>query len=627
MRNSPMRNIIAGTAGHIDHGKTALVKALTGIDTDRLEEEKRRGISIDLGFAHLDLPGGIRIGFVDVPGHERFVRNMLAGAAGIDLVLLVVAATESIRPQTREHFDICRLLGVERGIIVLTKADLVEPDILDLVRLEAEELVRGSFLEDAPVVATSAVTGQGLDELRGHLGRMAVEVRGKDSSRYFRLPIDRAFSMRGFGTVVTGTLVSGAVAVEQEVELHPSGKRVRVRGLQVHGSAVERALAGQRTAANLAGVEVAEIARGMVLADAGRFRPATAVDTRFHLLPSAKPLKNRAPVHFHAGTAEIEAEARLLGRSEALAPGAAAWVRFLLREPLLILPGDRFIVRMFSPVVTIGGGTVLDAQPPRRLRPEQVDERLRILAGGGAAERIEVWLGDAPCGMSLSELVARSGLTEAEIESAVGQRLELLPPPQCWVLPRQWFARTLERLKAALAEFHRQNPLLPGIPREELRARELSEAPAFLLDALLARTSELAADGDTLRLASHKLRFSEDEQDALHKIEEAFRRADLAVPGWKEVLARCGVEASRARALLQHLLRDRRLIRVSEDLLYHAGAIERLRSLLAARRGERFGVGQFKDWTGVSRKYAIPLLEFLDRERVTRRDGDSRVVL
>src|SRR5664280_3225803 len=355
-----MKNIIVGTAGHIDHGKTALVKALTGIDADRLEEEKRRGITIDLGFAHLQLTPSLRLAFVDVPGHERFVKNMLAGVGGIDLALFVVAASESIKPQTREHFDICRLLGVPRGLVALTKADLVDSDMLAVARAAVEELVAGSFLEGAPIVPVSSVTGAGLDDLRRELARVAAGVGEKNAAGYFRLPIDRVFSVKGFGTVATGTLISGSVAREQEVEVYPGGRRLRVRGVQVHGNTAARALAGQRTAVNLADIEPAGLARGDVLSEPGRFQAAQQIDCRLHLLPSAKPLKHRAPVPFHSGTAEIEAEVRLLEDTAAMRPGTSAYVRLILRQAALLLPGDGFIIRMFSPVVTIGGGVVVD---------------------------------------------------------------------------------------------------------------------------------------------------------------------------------------------------------------------------------------------------------------------------
>ncbi len=430
MKSNAMKNVIAGTAGHIDHGKTALVRALTGTDTDRLKEEKERGISIDLGFAHLDLPNNVRLGFVDVPGHERFIKNMLAGAGGIDLVLFVIAADESIKPQTREHFDICRLLNISKGIVVLTKADLVDPEILDLVRLEVEEFVRGSFLEGAPMVPVSSTTGKGLPELRAELQNLATTIAEKDASRYFRLPVDRAFSMRGFGTVVTGTLISGAVHTEQEIEVHPGEKRVRVRGVQVHGETVPRAVAGQRTALNLAGVEAADVQRGMMLTEAARFTPTQLIDCTFDLLPNAKPLKHRAPVHFHAHTAEIEAEIRGIGTTEMLRPGTRRYVRLLLREPALLLPGDRFIVRMFSPVITIGGGVVLDIAPPKR----GGIERLKALEQGSVRDRVALLVGESANGMSMPQIISRTGLLESEIITAAKDpAFMVVGEPQHWI--------------------------------------------------------------------------------------------------------------------------------------------------------------------------------------------------
>jgi selenocysteine-specific elongation factor len=624
MKLSAMKNVIVGTAGHIDHGKTALVRALTGIDTDRLKEEKERGISIDLGFAHLQLAENLRLGFVDVPGHERFIKNMLAGAGGIDLVLFVIAAEESIKPQTREHFDICRLLHIPKGIVVLTKADLVDADILELVRLEVDEFVRGSFLEGAPVVAVSSTSGAGIAELRAELESLARAAAAKDASRYFRLPIDRSFSMRGFGAVVTGTLISGSVRAEQEVEIQPGGHRVRVRGIQVHGEAVQRATAGQRTALNIAGVDAGELRRGIMLAETGRFRPTAAIDCAFELLPGAKPLKHRAPVHFHAHTAEVEAEIRGVGTTEAIQPGTRRFVRIVLREPLLLLPGDRFIVRMFSPVVTIGGGIVLDISAPRR----GSSERLVAIEKGGPREWLALLTAESRYGLSMTELVARTGLLETEIVTAACEAgLVVLTEPQFWVLDAKWLEAKLDSIQQALKAFHRQKPLVSGMPKEELRGREFPDAPPFLLDALLARTRTIVAEGETVRLAAHKVSLRQDEQEATAKIEGAFEGAGLAVPSTNDVLAKSGVEPGRARTLLQILIRDKKLVRVSDDLVFHASAVQRLRELLAGYKGRRFGVPEFKDWTGISRKYAIPLLEFLDRERVTRRDGDVRLVL
>jgi len=623
MKSVQMKNIIIGTAGHIDHGKTALVRALTGIDTDRLKEEKQRGISIDLGFAHLKISENMRLSFVDVPGHERFIKNMLAGVSGIDLVLFVIAADESIKPQTREHFDICRLLGIRSGIIVLTKSDLVDSDIMELVRLEVDDFVRGSFLEDAPVVGVSAVTGAGLAGLRDELEKMAAEIHQKDAAQYFRLPIDRAFTMRGFGPVITGTLVSGTVRVEQEAELHPSSIRVRVRGIQVHGAAEKQASAGQRTALNLAGVEVPELARGMSLAEAGRFRTTRQVDCVLELLPSAKPLRHRAPVHFHAGSAEVEAEMRRLGTTDALRPGERAYVRFALREPLLLLPGDRFIVRMFSPVVTIGGGSVLDIAAPRRAALD----RLRILESGSAAERVALLVAESRYGLGLTDLAARTGMLEADVQKAAyDARLMIVPSPHYWLLDPKWAAAQVASIRELLKEFHRKNPLAAGVSKEELRGKYLSGAPAGVLESLVALDRTIVIESESMRLASHKISLKRDEEEASTKIESAFRVAGLAVPSLQEVLDKSGVDRARARTILQLLLRDKRLVRINEELVFHPAALQSLRELLANRKGQTFQVPEFKDWTGISRKYAIPLLEFLDREGVTRREGDSRVI-
>ena len=616
-----IKNIIVGTAGHIDHGKTALVKALTGIDADRLEEEKRRGITIDIGFAHLELTPSLRLGFVDVPGHERFVKNMLAGVGGIDLVLFVVAADESIKPQTREHFDICRLLGIPRGIVALTKSDLVDADILELVRLEVEELTAGSFLEGAPVVPVSSTTGAGLDDLRKELARVAAAVPEKNASGWRRLPVDRVFSIRGFGTVATGTLVSGTITKDQELELYPAGRTLRVRGVEVHGSKSDRAVAGQRTAVNLVDIEPAELTRGDVLSEPGRFHAVTRIDCRLDLLKSAKPLKHRAPVHFHSGTAEIEAEVRLLESPAAMKPGSTAYVRIVLRDPALLLPGDRFIIRMFSPVVTIGGGVVVDLGEHRYRKAESAAGRLEQLG-------VPLLVKETGFGMGLADLVARTGMTEREVTAAAAKGpLIAIAQPQPWYIDRAWFQAARDRLLKAVRAFHTQQPLLPGIAKQDLRSRELQGSPPWLLDALLADAKDLVVEGENVRTRGHKVVLKEDEEHARAAIERAFEQAGLSAPATAEVLAKSGVESARARRLLEILLREKVLVRISEDLVFHHSAIEALRGLLAARKGERFQVGAFKEWTGISRKYAIPLLEYLDREHVTRRMGDERLVL
>ncbi|HEY9139603.1 MAG TPA: selenocysteine-specific translation elongation factor [Bryobacteraceae bacterium] len=621
-----MKHIIVGTAGHIDHGKTALVKALTGIDADRLAEEKRRGITIDLGFAHLQLTADLRLGFVDVPGHERFVKNMLAGVGGIDLVMLVVAADESVKPQTREHFDICRLLEIPRGIVVLTKSDLVDEDLIELARLEVTELVAGSFLEGAPVVAVSSATGQGLDDLRRELARAAAAVPEKNSAGYFRLPIDRVFSVKGFGTVVTGTLISGAVEKEQETEVYPAGRLLRVRGLEVHGVPTNRAVAGQRTALNLADIEPAGLERGDVLSEPGRFHAVRYIECRLEMLPSARPLKHRAPVHFHAGTAEIEAEVRLFGAAT-LRPGETAYARLILRQPALLLPGDRFIIRMFSPVVTIGGGVVVDIGERRYARGFDVARRLAVLAGQDPGARIALLVREAAFGMAMADLVARTGMAASAIAAAARAGVLTLPLASSWLVDQAWFQAARARMVETVREFHRKQPLLAGMPRPELRASLAKDLPPFLLDALLASSEEVVAEGEIVHLPGHAPVLREDEEHARQTIERAFERAGLAVPAVAEVLAQAGVEIARARTLLEILIREKRLVRINQELVFHHSAMEKLRDLLAERRPARFSVPAFKEWTGISRKYAIPLLEYLDRARVTRREGDERLIL
>ena len=632
-----IKHIIVGTAGHIDHGKSALVEALTGTNPDRLEEEKRRGITIDLGFAFLQLPG-VRLGLVDVPGHERFVRNMLAGVGGIDVVLLVVAADESIKPQTREHFDICRLLGIPRGIIVITKSDLVDSDVLGLVRLEIEEFVRGSFLEGAPIVAVSARTGAGLDQLRQQLVRLGASVPVKEARQYFRLPIDRAFAMKGFGTVVTGTLISGAVKAEDEVELLPSNKVLRVRGLHSAGARTERAVAGQRTALNLAGIEREEIERGMVLVPARVFDTTERLDARITLLRSAKPLKNRARAHFHQGTAEAIAEVILLNDANQLAAGESAFAQLRLDKPVLVLPGDRFILRQFSPVVTIGGGSVLDARAPRHKRKDvavapfleiwERDQQLEIL---GALAEV------TPRGLTFAEVVARTGWTDADArvaaqKLAAEKRVRILEAEPALVVAAQVLANCEAATRKAVEAFHRANPLLPGIPKQELRARAGGARTEIFEAALddLMKARALAMTGDLVREAGREIELSLEEARAKELIEREFASAGLTVPELASVLGKLPVDAPRAQKILQILLREKVLVRIAKDLVFHRSALARLHEMLTKyrqERGERLPISAFKELTGVTRKYAIPLLEHLDREHVTRRVGDERVIL
>jgi selenocysteine-specific elongation factor len=624
-----MKSIIVGTAGHIDHGKTSLVRALTGIDTDRLEEEKRRGISIDLGFAHKQISSALTLAFVDVPGHERFVRNMLAGATGMDLVLLVIAADESIRPQTREHFDICRLLGIERGVVVLTRCDLATPEWIELVKGEVQQFVAGSFLESAPVVAVSSRTGDGIPTLLETLTQQAALVTPRDGRGYFRLPMDRAFSMHGFGAVATGTMSQGELRVDQEIEILPGTMRARVRGLQVHGAGVAVARAGQRVAVNLAGVDAAAMQRGQVLTPPGVFGATLRLDARLRLLAQAPRLRDRSPLHFHSGAWEGEAELRLLD-SKSLEAEESALVHLVLREPCLLLPGDRFVLRSFSPVHTIGGGIVLDIYPAQnKPRLSRLAARLQAWEAADAAGRLRLCVGEEAWGCDFRSLTARLGIHRARLQDLAQQAGLLIVNggPHPWVLPQDALLRFRSAALALLKDHHAAHPLEAGMPKEELRQRVLGDAPMMLFVDLLARCPEIHSEQDRLRLPSHKVALHSDEDAAARRIESAFADGGLATPAVNEVLSASGVDAARARSILQLLLRDKRLVRVSQELVFHPAALQELRTRVAVHRGRSFGVADFKEWTGVSRKYAIPLLEFLDRERVTRRTGDTRIVL
>lgn len=635
--SSPAKHIIVGTAGHIDHGKSSLVQALTGTNPDRLEEEKRRGITIDLGFAFLE-ERGVRFGFVDVPGHEKFVSNMLAGAAGIDLVLLVIAADESIKPQTREHFEICRLLGVKRGIIVLTKSDLVDTETLSLAKLDVREYVHGSFLEAAPVIPVSSKTGAGLAELREQLVLAANSVQGKDPGGIFRLPIDRSFSIKGFGTVVTGTLVSGSIVVGDEAQLMPGAQNLRIRGLQSGGKSEDHAEAGQRTAINLAGIDHSELKRGMVLTVPGRFRPSQRIDVKIELIPGAPILKQRSRVHFHCGTFETVAEVRLHA-GEQLRGGESVFAHLRLQEPTLVLPGDRFIVRQFSPVITIGGGVVLDnlARRPAAKDSGRVDF-LRILQQSDKAEILRAATMRSLFGLTHLEIAARTGWPDNVIRETAKRgeetkQLRIVSGSPLLLVGEKSFAELQARIMSSLEQFHKENPLSAGILREELRVksgrRVRPETFRLALDEL-AKQQKLVLQGEIAKRAGAEISLLPEELRARDQIESAFARAGLTVPPVKEVLAQLAVEERRAEKLLHMLLKEKKLFRVSPELIFHATALLEMRQKIAGykkAKSERISVPAFKELTGISRKYAIPLLEYLDRERVTRRAGDERVIL
>lgn len=638
-----MRSIIVGTAGHIDHGKSALVRALTGTDPDRLPEEKRRGITIDLGFADLVLDD-FRLGFVDVPGHEKFVKNMLAGAHGIDLLALVVAADEGVMPQTREHFDICRLLGVREGLVVITKRDLVDDEMLLLVEDEVRELVADSFLSSAPIIAISARTGQGMDDLKAALKETARRVTPRSTESTARLPVDRAFSMKGFGAVVTGTLVSGEIGEGDELELLPQRLSVRVRGTQVHGKAVSRAVAGQRTAVNLGGIEVSQIERGMVLAPAGQLRSTQIIDAYLEVLPSAsRAVRTRARIRVHIGAAEVLGRVRVLDETGEVSPGSSGFVQLRLESPVAAVHGDRFIVRTYSPAETIAGGIVLDpfAAKHRGKQLEVVRKNLLTLMSEDPVAKVTTFVSlGAERGLRHADLVAATGWTAKVVSElisegkAAGDIVEL----GRILLARGNYEKICERIIKELEQHHKREPLSRGMLRETLRERSLGRPSSELFSALvsgLEKKDLVVSEKDTVRVRDHRVDLSARDQKLREALEQTFLKAGVEAPSLDEAMTRAGLgpsESAHGRRILQLLLDQHRLVRVQPDMIMHVKVIEDLKVKLLAygsrHEPERLiDVPAFKELAGVSRKYAIPLLEYFDRERITRRAGDKRLIL
>jgi len=638
-----MSSLIVGTAGHIDHGKSALVRALTGTDPDRLPEEKRRGITIDLGFADLELDD-LRIGFVDVPGHERFIKNMLAGAHGIDLLALVIAADEGVMPQTREHFDICRLLGVRNGLVVITKSDLVDEEMLVLVEDEARELTAGSFLESAPVLAVSSRTGVGLDQLKSRLSELGKRVSPRSQEFVTRLPIDRAFSMKGFGAVVTGTLISGKIKEGDELELLPAQMNVRVRGLQVHNKSVPEAQAGQRTAVNLAGVDTAQIERGMVLAPAGRLRPTQVVDVWIDVLPGAsRAVRSRSRVRFHIGAAEVLGRVRVLDGPSQIEAGSGGLAQLRLEAPVVAVHGDRFILRTYSPAETIAGGLILDPFATRHRARDlaRAREILRLLSGEERAAKFTGFVraaGDR--GLRLADLAAATGWTNEVLDavaSAVKAQGRVIETNGVY-LARESFDRFTDAVVAALDQHHKREPLARGILRETLREKVFARSFPEVFAGVIAR---LEADGkvvsekDIVRLSEHSVGLSEQDLALSKRIEEIYLAAGVEAPSLDEAMTKANVPAAQraqARKLLQLLLEEKKLVRIQGDMFMHSQVVVDLKAKLHAYASQHepdrlIDVPAFKDLAGVSRKYAIPLLEFFDREQVTRRAGDKRLIL
>ncbi len=628
--------VILGTAGHIDHGKSALIKALTGIDPDRLKEEKLRGITIELGFAYLTLPTGQRLGIVDVPGHERFVRHMVAGASGMDLVALVIAADEGVMPQTREHLEICQLLRVKQGLVVLTKVDLVEADWLELVEEEVREALKGTFLEGAPIVRFSSVTGFGKDELLATLAELAARVPPKPPTGIFRLPIDRVFTIKGFGTVVTGTAISGHLKVGEAAVVYPPGFKARVRGLQVHGAAVEEAVAGNRTAVNFQGLEKEELERGMVVAPPGALISSRRLDAYLEILPSApRPLKHRQAVRLHTGTSERVSMPLILAADE-LTPGASGYVQFFLRDALALKPGDRFVIRSFSPAFTWGGGGILHVNPGRHKRfQETVLKGLETLRQGSYEDQLRFYLNEAgAAGRSQAELAALLPWDAAELAvllsglTSQGQILLYDQENQRYLLTAT--ARELEQqIHQHLAAYHRQHPLKPGLSKEELRRKLPAQMEVRLFNfllAALAQKKQVALEKDLVRLATHKVILAGDQEDFLKRLEALYQKGQLSPPTLKEVAAALTAPLAQIQQLLPVLINQGRLVKVKEDLYFHQEAIAQLKSALVdfLKKNKEITVIQFKDLTQTSRKFTIPLLEYFDTTRTTVRVGETR---
>ncbi len=622
---------VVGTAGHIDHGKTALVRALTGVDTDRLPEEKRRGITIDLGFASW-FTDDYQIGFIDVPGHERFVKNMLAGVGGIDSALLVVAADESIKPQTREHFAICRLLDIRTGVVAITKRDLVEEDILDLVRLEVEEMVAGSFLAGKPIVPVSSVTGAGLDDLRRAILASTAEVGDRDATtRVFRLPIDRVFTMKGFGSVITGTTYAGRLNVDTDIEVLPGGKRSRARNIQVHSEERDYASAGERTSVNLPDIDLDQLHRGQQLVTPNTLRQSQVITARLDLLPDAKPLKEQTRIRFHHLSAELLGSIRFVDQTAELKPGSSAYIQVRLESSVVAVAGDRFVIRRYSPALTAGGGVILDAHLPKLSRNTR-GELLDTLAGGTLPERVEL----------MAKLEGLRGLTIHEVQARTGIRVETLAkelknvPHLADSGERRWIHHDVitdfrRRAMDFLRTYFEENRMAINVPKSEFVQKLLPRgADGAMINFLLqdlARERIVAIAGDALDIPGRSKSLGGAEGELARMIESRFAEAGLAPPPVSEIINERTQKARVIEGVIGFLVKQGTLVRLAEGIYVHRDALVAARERMSARSGDMIDVGQFKEYFGLSRKIAIPLLEWMDREGVTKRVGDSRKVL
>jgi len=631
-----LKQIILGTAGHIDHGKTSLIKAISGTDTDRLKEEKERGITIELGFASLDLPGGQQLGIVDVPGHEKFVKNMVAGATGIDIVVMVIAADEGVMPQTREHMEICTLLGIQHGLIVMTKTDMVDEEWLELAREDIRDFSQGTFLEEAPIMPVSSVTGDGIPGLISAINEIAGSIPQRPPSSLFRLPIDRVFTMKGFGTVITGTLVSGKINVGETIMVYPTGITSKVRGIQVHNLSAETAEAGQRTAINFQGLDKTAVKRGEVLSTPDALIASYMVDISFHYLASSKkPLKNRTLVRFHTGTSEVMGYLILLEQEE-LPPGQTVVAQLRLGSPVAIVKDDRFVIRSYSPVRTIGGGQVLNPIPQKHKRLKQdVIDGLQHLTDEDPEAIISQQIQQAGYGgVSFSHLKIMTNLTDKQLDTAVQHLLSKKTITQTdkqnrIFLHQVTFDKLIQKTTEHLAKYHADNPLKAGMPKEELKSKfpQLTDPKVFnLVLNQMIKSDQIAQEENTVRLSDHRVSLGADQADIRKKIQGIYKSGGLQPPYFREVPKLLGVDPNHTKDVMLLLVEEGQIVKTKDDLYFHIDAITELKNRLVdfLKSNQEITTPQFKEMTGASRKYVIPLIEYFDASKVTLRVGDSR---
>jgi selenocysteine-specific elongation factor len=622
------RYVILGTAGHIDHGKSALVLALTGTDPDRLKEEKERGITIDLGFADLAYPDGLKVGIVDVPGHERLIKNMLAGAGGIDIVVMVIAADEGIMPQSREHLDICNMLKVKRGLIAVTKSDLVEEDWLELIQDDIRDFVHGTFLEDAEIVSVSSKTGHNIELLKEKVHELSMDVEPKPISGIFRLPVDRIFTLKGFGTVITGTAVSGSISLDATIEILPGGLRTKVRGLQSHGDMLKKAFAGQRVAMNLQGISKEEVHRGDVITVPEKIQTSTVIDAELELLKdtSISVLKSRSLVHFHTGTTELTGRIVIYDKEE-LKPGEKAYCQFRFKSPIAVMAGDRYIIRRFSPLLTIGGGEILDTSPRRRKKDERLKD-LEVLEQGSLQEKLAIKIMQNGLNGSMeAELAGWIKQELPEIKSTIKALIRDAEVIQCEgrLFHASVFDDYGKQVISILGDFHRNNPLIPGMSKEVLKAT-FKGIDQKVLESLTRMIKGIVQEKELLRLESFRIALTEGNAQVKEKILSILEKAEFQPPSKDELAQSMSIDKNEAGALLKIMASDNSLVRINDSLYIshsnHSAMMDRLTNFFSEKK--EMTVGDFRDVLGTSRKYAIPFLEYLDSSKITLRVGEIR---